>query len=135
MRTLSIDSRRAVLLAVMVLLLAFQRAAAQSTTVWRGLSRCVAANHPCRDEQVIYRVAAVQDTSRRVMSAARIVGADTVKMGELTLTREAGSNEWVSRLPLGVWKFQIGRDSLSGTLTVNDGTVMRRVSASPLRQR
>ena len=116
-----------------LLLLPFQRAQAQRTTVWRGLSRCVAADHPCSDEQVLYRVAAAPDTSRRVMSAAKIVGADTVEMGTLTLTRDASSGEWVARLPMGVWRFQIGSDSLRGTLMVHDGAIMRRVSASPLR--
>ena len=127
-------SKRSIYIAaVAVLLLPFQRALAQrTTTVWRGLSRCVAADHPCSDEQVIYRVAVASDTSRRVMTAAKIVGKDTVDMGTLTLTRDASSDEWVARLPSGVWRFQIGRDSLSGTLTVNDGAIMRRVSASPL---
>ena len=123
---------RAFCLSAMALLLPFHRAAAQRTTVWRGLSHCVSAEHPCRDEQVIYRVAAAADSSRRVMSAAKIVGADTVDMGPLTLTRE-GSDAWVARLPVGVWRFQIGRDSLTGTLTVSDGAIMRRVSALPLR--
>jgi hypothetical protein len=54
-------------------------------------------------------------------------------MGTLTLTREAGADAWVARLPTGVWRFQIGRDSLTGTLMVNDGAIMRRVFASPLR--
>jgi hypothetical protein len=107
--------------------------AGQQATVWRGVSHCVSAAHPCRDEQVIYRVAAETDSSRRAMSAARIAGADTVDMGPLTLARDVRSNDWVARLPQGVWRFRIGPDSLTGTLTVTDGTVMRRVSASPLR--
>ena len=136
MRKRSIHSRHGVLIPAMAaLLLPVHRAAAQHTTVWRGLSRCVAAEHPCSDEQVIYRVAAAPDTSRRVMSAAKIVGADTIDMGTLTLTREVSSDQWMAQLPSGVWRFQIGRDSLRGTLTVKDGVIMRRVSASPLRQR
>jgi hypothetical protein len=112
------------------LLIPVHRAAAQRTTVWRGLSRCIAAAHPCHDEQVIYRVAEGPDSSRRIMSAAKIVGADTIEMGTLTLAREVGSSDWVARLAVGVWRFQIGRDSLTGTLTVDDGAVMRRVSAT-----
>jgi hypothetical protein len=114
-------------------LVPLHHAAAQRTTVWRGVSHCVAADHPCRDEQVIYHVAAAADSTRRVMSAAKIVGADTVDMGTLTLKREAGADAWVARLPMGVWRFQIGRDSLTGTLMVNDGAIMRRVFASSLR--
>lgn len=130
----SITSGRRALVAAVLVLLPFQLAAAQRTTVWRGLSHCVAADHPCSDEQVIYRVGAVTDTSRRVMTAAKIVGADTIEMGALTLTHEALSDEWVARIPTGVWRFKIGRDSLTGTLTVSDGFIMRRVSASPLHQ-
>ena len=125
--------RYGLLLAMMAGLLPYQRAAAQRTNVWRGLSHCVSAEHPCSDEQVIYRVAAGTDSSRRVMNAARIVGADTVDMGPLTLTHEPRSGQWLARLPVGTWRFQIGRDSLTGTFAVNDGTIMRRVSASPLR--
>lgn len=54
-------------------------------------------------------------------------------MGTLPLTRAGNSGEWVARLSIGVWRFQIARDSLTGTFTVNDGTIMRRVSASPLK--
>lgn len=129
----SMHTKGFVLVLVTAVLQPVQRAAAQRTTVWRGLSHCVAANHPCPDEQVIYRVAAAADTSRRVMSAAKIVGADTIDMGPLTLTRERGADTWVARLPMGVWRFQIVSDSLTGTLTVRDGTIMRRVFASPLR--
>ncbi|HKW47317.1 MAG TPA: hypothetical protein VJN70_07725, partial [Gemmatimonadaceae bacterium] len=78
---------------------------------------------------------AASDTSQRLMSAAKIVAADTIEMGDLTLTRAASAEEWVARIPTGVWRFQIGRDSLTGTLTVNDGAVMRRVSATPLLHR
>ena len=134
MRKRSLPPRRIPMSALAALLLPVHHATAQGTTVWRGLSRCVSAAHPCRDEQVIYHVAAGPDSSRRIMSAAKIVGADTVDMGTLTLIRQDGSNDWVARLPLGVWRFQFRRDSLTGILTVNDGAVMRRVSASPLRQ-
>jgi hypothetical protein len=58
------------------------------------------------------------------------VGTDTVDMGPLTLTRDASTTDWVGRLPMGVWRFQISADSLTGTLTVSDGVVMRRVSAA-----
>ena len=129
----SIGSGRGALFAALAVLLPFQRAAAQRASIWRGLSHCVAASHPCTDEQVIYRLAAATDSSRREMSAAKIVGTDTIEMGALTLTRDAHSDEWVARIPTGVWRFKIGRDSLTGTLTVSDGAVMRRVSASPLR--
>ena len=125
--------RHGLLLSTMVVLLPAQRAVAQRTSIWRGLSHCVSAEHPCSDEQVIYRVVATADSSRRVMNAARIVGADTVDMGPLTLTHEASSGQWFARLPVGIWRFQIRRDSLTGTFAVNDGTIMRRVSAAPLR--
>ena len=129
------QSSRVIVLALALLLLPAKRVTAQRATVWRGLSHCVAAAHPCADEQVIYRVAAASDTSQRLMSAAKIVAADTIEMGDLTLTRAASAEEWVARIPTGVWRFQIGRDSLTGTLTVNDGAVMRRVSATPLLHR
>src|SRR5689334_17655403 len=109
---------------MVMLLVPIHLATAQRPTVWRGLSRCVAAAHPCSDEQVIYRVAADSGSSRRVMSAARIVGADTIEMGALTLAHDVSSDQWTARLPSGVWRFRIGHDSLSGTLTVDDGTVM-----------
>lgn len=85
------------------------------------------------DEQVIYHTASDPDSSRRTVSGARMVGSDTIDMGTLTLTRQVSSNEWVARLPAGLWRFQIRRDSLTATLTVPDGIIMRGVSASPLR--
>jgi hypothetical protein len=112
-----------------VLLLPCHRAVAQRATMWRGLSHCVSAAHPCSDEQVIYRVNAGSDSLHRNMSAAKIVGADTIDMGTLSLTRAAGSADWTARIPVGVWRFQIGRDSLTGTFTTNAGDVMRRISA------
>src|SRR5690348_2585243 len=118
MRKLSMYSKFGVLLPAMAVLVPLHEIAGQRTTVWRGLSRCVSAAHPCSDEQVIYHVAAGPDSSRRVMSAAKLVGSDTIDMGTLTLTREVRSNDWVARLPAGMWRFQIGRDALTATLTV-----------------
>ncbi len=122
----------AALLGFAALPLLSARASAQlptEPTTWRGLSHCVDARHPCTDEQVIYRLpAAPPDSSRWMMQGYKIVGADTIDMGPLSLTRGT-SGSLVATLPMGVWTFVIHHDSLTGSLALSDGSVMRRVQA------
>ncbi len=81
---------------------------------------------------MLYRLSASSaDSTRWLMQGLKIVGTDTIDMGPLEPTRDR-SGALVARLPMGMWKFDVRGDSLTGALVLVDGSVMRRVQAKRL---
>jgi hypothetical protein len=99
----------------------------QVAGTWEGVSLCQVKPSPCQDEQVIYRITALQPRYR--ISGYKIVAGSEVFMGLIDVTLDAGGSQLDGavtgggRLHLGV----NGRH-LSGTLTLADGTLYRRIA-------
>jgi hypothetical protein len=93
---------------------------------WAGESRCVGAHPGCHPEHVLYQVDS--GATKIVMKGARTAGSDTVDMGDLECRRLAAA-EMTCPIGPGVWRFWVAQDSLRGTLTATDGSLMRQVAA------
>jgi len=94
---------------------------------WVGESRCVGDHPSCHPEHVIYQVDSAG--AAIVVRGARTAGVDTVQMGSLECRRQASPAEVTCSIGSGVWRFWVAQDSLRGSLTLTDGSVMRAVVA------
>ena len=97
--------------------------------VWRGESLCGAGAAACRDEKVVYYIKDVADRPDVVViQADKIVDGKAITMGtgEWRHDRERHTLEW--RMPRQVWLLKISGDRMEGTLTLADGTVVRKMT-------
>jgi hypothetical protein len=96
---------------------------------WRGESWCGGGAPACRDEKVVYYVKDVADRPEVVViQADKIVDGKAVTMGtgEWQYDRARHTLEW--RMPRQVWLLKISGDRMEGTLTLADGTVIRKMT-------
>jgi hypothetical protein len=101
---------------------------------WAGESACVGARPACRAEHVVYQIDSAGVGALRVRGM-RVVGRDTVDMGDLACRVSAGGTSATCRVALGVWRFWLTRDQLEGSLTLADSTRARHVEAHRLTNR
>ena len=97
--------------------------------VWRGASICTATDSACRNETVVYTLTDVPDHPDEIqIRADKIVDGQTVTMGSGTwhFDRLNATLEWVS--PRQTWSLKIAGTRMSGTLTLADGTIFRRMT-------
>ncbi len=91
---------------------------------WHGDSTCVAKNTACRDETVVYRIAAGKPGYASV-SADKIVNGEAVNMGTREFRHDHDS--LICEYAQGVWRLKMDHGKIQGTLTRSDGTVFRQV--------
>jgi hypothetical protein len=104
-------------------------AESEAAGTWSGESRCAVRGTACRDETVVYSIQDVPGRSDAVfIKADKIVDGKPVTMGtgEWQYDRTRHTLEW--RLPRQVWLLEISGARIEGTLTMADGTVIRRMS-------
>jgi hypothetical protein len=119
---------------VVGLLAASAQAASDSGFVgsWEGESKCMVADSPCRDEHALYRIFADKQThSQLKIDAFKIVGDAPDFMGTLICHHADGESnvKCTANTPRhDEWKFHIEGNTLSGTLTLDNGaTLYRRI--------
>jgi hypothetical protein len=86
----------------------------------------------CRDEVIVYRFARGKKPGTLVASADKIVDGKALNMGDLDCTADAAGATIDCPVPngKGVFRYHINGTSLRGTLTLTDGTLFRRVTAT-----
>ena len=90
-------------------------------------------DHPaCHNEHVIFQMDSVHTVI--IVHGARIAGRDTVQMGGFDCRHQDALAVACAAGP-AVWRFWVAQDSLRGSLTLADGSIMRRVRASRLATR
>jgi len=94
---------------------------------WRGESVCQQKNTACRDEQVVYHVAAPDPSGKVAISADKIVNTQAVNMGTILLQFDKEKETLDGQDGPRVWHFQIRNGEITGTLTIN-GDLIRRIS-------
>jgi hypothetical protein len=101
---------------------------------WEGESVCTDKNRPaCRDEHVVYRIAAPPDEKGVVhLSAYKVVAGERELMYELDFkydpARATLRGEFERNTTRGVWEYKVEGDTMEGTLTILPaGTLGRRV--------
>lgn len=116
------------------LLSASPQAASDSGFVgsWEGESKCIVADSPCKDEHALYRVSAdKQAPSQLKIDAFKIVGGAAEFMGALMCQHASGASDLkcTANTPRhDEWKFHVEGNTLSGTLTLDNGaTLYRRI--------
>jgi hypothetical protein len=101
---------------------------------WTGESLCVGSARPaCRDERVVYHIAAPPDETGKVtLRADKIVDGKPEPMGELDLKYDALKGTLIGEFTIhgthGVWEYTVKGDTMEGTLTIlPDKSIVRRV--------
>jgi hypothetical protein len=97
--------------------------------IWRGESLCTVKPSPCHDEVVVYHFAPGKTPAAVVATANKIVDGKEVNMGVLDCTFDAAHRALTCPIARGTFRFVIEGRQLSGTLTLVDGTLFRRISA------
>ena len=100
-------------------------AAADFLGTWEGESICTVRPSACHDEHVIYEI--TRDTAGKLsMSADKVVNGERQNMGTLTCTYARPTLR--CEMPNGVWSFDAKDGKMTGTLTLTDGRLFRRVN-------
>lgn len=103
--------------------------ASESVGVWTGASICQQRQSACRDESVIYTITADDKNPRVVLiSADKVVDGRRINMGSGGYDFDAASHTLTHSDQYGSWKLTIAGSEMSGSMTLPDGTLFRRVS-------
>lgn len=102
---------------------------------WRGESKCMVTPSACRDEDSLYRIAAVADADTKLtLTADKIVDGKEVDMGASECSFSPDTHVLNCPLPNGsVVRFELKGDSLNGTMTLANGTVWRKIALRRIR--
>jgi hypothetical protein len=95
--------------------------------VWRGTSLCLVKPSSCNDETVVYRITRLKAADSVSIDARKIVRGEEQEMGVLACSVAAATVVVTCRMPNGVWRFQVRRDSMLGELRLPDSTRFRDV--------
>jgi hypothetical protein len=99
---------------------------------WEGEAKCTVPDSPCRDEHVIYEIAAKDASGGLKMDGYKVVNGERVFMGTLRCEYRA------AKKVLGCtsrgkdsddWEYKLSCDTLEGTLTINGRTLYRKITA------
>jgi len=95
---------------------------------WEGESKCTVANSPCHDEHVIYRLAAdKRDPNQVRLDAYKVVDGQQQFMGTLDCSERAATLACTGHsAKQDDWEFKVDGDSMSGTLTIDNGKTLYR---------
>ena len=114
-----------------------QRPAARDSSLptgsWRGTSTCLMGKPVCKDEIVVYHIAATPSGADSVTIVAnKVVAGVEEDMGTLQCRVERAAAQTVvcampPRYPPGEWRFVRRGDTIDGGLTLADGRRMRAV--------
>ena len=100
---------------------------------WTGESICTIKDSPCHDEQVIYTVTEPDKAGKLQIQADKVVNGQPQDMGTLDCVFDAKASTVVCQMPQGKWEFTIAGDKMTGTLTVTDGRLFRRISVARVK--
>jgi hypothetical protein len=97
---------------------------------WRGQSTCLVKPSSCRDEDSVYRIAAVaRSETRFTLDANRIQDGREVNMGTSECSYAPATHVLTCPLPnKSTVRFDLTGDALTGTMTLADGTVWRKIA-------
>ena len=94
---------------------------------WSGDSLCQVKNSSCHDEKVVYHISKGSGPDLLVVDADKIVNGKSENMGKLDFKYDAKAETMISE-SYGHWVFNIQGNKMDGTLTINEGTLYRKIS-------
>ena len=96
---------------------------------WRGTSICVVRESACHDEVSLYHFATIADNPHAVsLEANKIVDGKPVTMGTGNCQFDPAKLQIKCPLPSASLIFQISGNEMTGTMTLSNGTVWRKLS-------
>lgn len=95
---------------------------------WTGESICTIKDSPCHDEKVIYHVTEPNDSGDLKIEADKIVNGAPDFMGTLDCKFDAKASTVTCPMKNGIWRFDVKGDTMTGTLTLPDGRLFRRIN-------
>jgi hypothetical protein len=103
---------------------------------WRGDSKCLVTPSACRDEDSVYRIAAIAPSQTKLtLTANKIVDGREISMGTSECSFFPDTHALKCPLPNGSSiRFELKADSLNGTMTLSDGTEWRKITLRRTRK-
>jgi len=95
---------------------------------WTGESICQVKPSACRDEKVVYHISTGSDPDHVMVSADKIVDGKAINMGRGKYAYDRTKGTLVNEKDGRVWRFTVKGNSMTGTLTMPDKTLYRRVT-------
>jgi hypothetical protein len=100
----------------------------QIAGVWRGNSVCEVANSPCHNEVNVYRISEIAGRPGWFsVKGTKIVDGKEIVMGTGDWKYDQESHALTTEGPGGRFRLTISGNRIEGTLTLQDGTVFRRI--------
>jgi hypothetical protein len=96
---------------------------------WEGESKCTAADSPCHDEHVIYRIATIKHVSGKLaLHAYKVVKGQLIFMGTLEClpSDQAALTCTANPSKKDTWEFKVSGGIMTGTLTLGEQRVPYR---------
>jgi hypothetical protein len=87
----------------------------------------VAKNTPAKDEVVVWHIAKGREPGTLRVRADKIVNGRNITMGTLPFKYDKAQKTIVCEYRHGVWRLTVKENSMEGSLTLSDGTILRRV--------
>jgi hypothetical protein len=104
---------------------------------WEGESKCTIPDSPCRDEHVIYEIAADKNKAASAplkLDGYKVVNGERIFMGALRCDYDSPKKTLACTFrgrSFDDWQFILSGTSLQGTLTVDAGkTLYRKITVS-----
>lgn len=95
---------------------------------WTGESICQIKPSPCNDEKVIYRVTEPDASGKLTVQMDKVVNGEPEMMGVLDCIYRKDDHSLKCEMPNGTWEYTVSGDTMTGTLTLTDKRLYRRIS-------
>lgn len=107
-----------------------QRAMLEDSLIgnWVGTSICQVRDSPCRDENVVFHIAAGNGANQYKVRADKIVKGQPIDMGELDFKFAPATQTLTCTTPSGTWVLVVNDRHIDGTLTNADKVLYRKLS-------
>jgi hypothetical protein len=121
--------RFATVLTVLAVSAAPQSTHDQIAGTWRGESLCASNRTACVDEKVVYYISAMAEHPGVVsIRADKIVNGQAITMGTGEWKYDTEHHALIWETPRQTWLLKVEADTIEGTLTLADNTVVRRMT-------
>jgi len=91
--------------------------------------------HSGQDEIVAWHIARAANPENLIVTADKIVDGNVISMGALDFKYHRENNQIVCENERGIWKLTVKGNTLEGTLTLRDQTVLRHVALEKSKPR
>jgi hypothetical protein len=95
---------------------------------WTGESLCTGVRSACKDEHVIWTFKAPDSAGKVWASAEKVVDGQRINMGSGDYEYDKANSTLSQKIPLGIWKLVVKKNTIEGTLTLNEGGIARRMT-------